>query len=364
VDLENHLHRNGTRIIKFFLHLSKEEQRKRFLERIDDPGQELEIQLADIEERKFWKQYMKAYEACLSATSTKDAPWYVVPADDKENARLIISEIILDKVNRGRTNQPARRSTGLRFKGTRSLLVIGLSIALMSTAFAGAGGAQADRNSTDANITRLATTLLEHSQFAHHPLDSQLAGIFLDRYLDALDGGRSVFLQSDVDEFGAYRPTLARDTRDQGDTRAARAIFARYLQRLSQRVTYLTDLLATSKFEFSGHDVYSFDREHAARPRDPTAARELWRQQVRAEYLQEKLADKQPGQIVKTLTHRYAQQLATMKALRSDEVLEIYLNALAHVYDPHSDYLGHEQMDSFFHRDESLAVWHRRVPRD
>jgi PPK2 family polyphosphate:nucleotide phosphotransferase len=96
VDLENHLHRNGTRIIKFFLHLSEEEQRKRFLDRIDEPEKNWKFSLADIEERKFWKQYMQAYEACLSATSTNIAPWYVVPADDKENARLIISRIILD----------------------------------------------------------------------------------------------------------------------------------------------------------------------------------------------------------------------------------------------------------------------------
>jgi PPK2 family polyphosphate:nucleotide phosphotransferase len=96
VDLENHLYRNGTRIIKFFLHLSEEEQRKRFLDRIDDPEKNWKFSLADIEERKFWKQYMQAYEACLSATSTKIAPWYVIPADDKENARLIISQIILD----------------------------------------------------------------------------------------------------------------------------------------------------------------------------------------------------------------------------------------------------------------------------
>ena len=96
VDLENHLHRNGTRIIKFFLHLSEEEQRKRFLERIDEPDKNWKFSLADIEERKFWKQYMQAYEECLSATSTRNAPWYVVPADDKENARLIISQIILD----------------------------------------------------------------------------------------------------------------------------------------------------------------------------------------------------------------------------------------------------------------------------
>ena len=87
---------NGTRIIKFFLHLSKEEQRKRFLERIDEPEKNWKFSFADIEERKFWKQYMQAYEECLSATSTSDAPWYVVPADDKENARLIVSQIVLD----------------------------------------------------------------------------------------------------------------------------------------------------------------------------------------------------------------------------------------------------------------------------
>jgi PPK2 family polyphosphate:nucleotide phosphotransferase len=96
VDLESHLHRNGTRIIKFFLHLSQDEQRKRFLDRIDEPEKNWKFSLADIEERKFWKHYMRAYEACLSATSTKMAPWYVVPADDKENARLIISRIVLD----------------------------------------------------------------------------------------------------------------------------------------------------------------------------------------------------------------------------------------------------------------------------
>jgi PPK2 family polyphosphate:nucleotide phosphotransferase len=96
VDLENHLYRNGTRIIKFFLHLSEEEQRKRFLARIDAPEKNWKFSLADIEERKFWKQYMQAYAACLGATSSRIAPWYVVPADDKENARLIIAQIIVE----------------------------------------------------------------------------------------------------------------------------------------------------------------------------------------------------------------------------------------------------------------------------
>ena len=96
VDLEAHLHRNGTRIVKFFLHLSKDEQRKRFQERIDEPDKNWKFSLADIHERKYWTQYMEAYEACLGATSTHHAPWYVVPADDKENARLIVSQILLD----------------------------------------------------------------------------------------------------------------------------------------------------------------------------------------------------------------------------------------------------------------------------
>jgi len=95
-DLEDHLHRNGTRIVKIFLHLSKNEQRKRFLERIDEPDKNWKFSLADIHERKYWKQYRKAYEDCLHATSTHHAPWYVVPADDKENARLIVSRIVLD----------------------------------------------------------------------------------------------------------------------------------------------------------------------------------------------------------------------------------------------------------------------------
>ena len=99
VGLERHLHLNGTRIVKFYLHLSKDEQRKRFLQRIDEPNKNWKFSLADVEERKFWKRYMSAFEECLSATSTREAPWYVVPADDKENARLIVSQIILDTLN-------------------------------------------------------------------------------------------------------------------------------------------------------------------------------------------------------------------------------------------------------------------------
>ena len=105
-DLESHLHRNGTRIIKFFLHLSKEEQRKRFLARIDEPDKNWKFSMGDMKERELWSDYMKAYAACLGATSTRQAPWYVVPADDKENARLIVSQIIVDTLQGLRMHYP------------------------------------------------------------------------------------------------------------------------------------------------------------------------------------------------------------------------------------------------------------------
>jgi PPK2 family polyphosphate:nucleotide phosphotransferase len=95
-DLERHLHANGTRIVKFFLHLSKEEQRKRFLARIDEADKNWKFSAQDVEERKLWKDYMHAYQEALAATSTEQSPWYIVPADDKENARLIVSQILVE----------------------------------------------------------------------------------------------------------------------------------------------------------------------------------------------------------------------------------------------------------------------------
>jgi PPK2 family polyphosphate:nucleotide phosphotransferase len=106
-DLEHHLHRNGTRIVKFFLHLSKNEQRKRFLERIDDPDKNWKFSRADIAERKFWDRYMKVYSDCLSATSTGSSPWYVIPADDKKNARLIISRIAIELLQSLKLSYPS-----------------------------------------------------------------------------------------------------------------------------------------------------------------------------------------------------------------------------------------------------------------
>ncbi len=107
VESEGHLHRNGTRILKFFLHLSREEQRQRFIARIDDPDKNWKFNVADIAQREAWDGYMSAYEDCLCATSTHDAPWFVVPADDKKNARLIISHAIVEALRELDLGYPA-----------------------------------------------------------------------------------------------------------------------------------------------------------------------------------------------------------------------------------------------------------------
>jgi PPK2 family polyphosphate:nucleotide phosphotransferase len=111
-DFESHLYRNDTRIAKIFLHISNEEQRKRFLARIDEPDKNWKFSLADIHERKYWKHYMKAFEACFEATSSRHAPWYVVPADDKENARLIVSRILVEALSAFKVSVP--RTTAKR----------------------------------------------------------------------------------------------------------------------------------------------------------------------------------------------------------------------------------------------------------
>jgi len=106
VEFEKHLVRNNTHVVKVFLHLSKDEQRKRFLARIDDTDKNWKLSVADIHERKFWRDYTKAYEECIGATSTHHAPWYVVPADNKDDARLIVSQIVLDALKGLKSSYP------------------------------------------------------------------------------------------------------------------------------------------------------------------------------------------------------------------------------------------------------------------
>ena len=199
----------------------------------------------------------------------------------------------------------------------------------------------------EGKVTQLTAELLEQAQFGRHPLDAAMAAKLVDRYVDGLDASHEIFFASDAAEFQRFLPKLAQTTVGDGDAHPAHAIFARYLQRLDERSSFVAKTLAEGKFDFTGHDRYVFAREKAPRPHDAAAAEQLWRQRLRAEYLGEKLAGKTPEQIRQTLMRRYERQGQMMKKLSADAVLEMYLNALAHIYDPHSDFMGREELENF-----------------
>jgi C-terminal processing protease CtpA/Prc len=199
----------------------------------------------------------------------------------------------------------------------------------------------------DDKITRLTTLILEQYQYLQHPLDRTFANRFLDRYLEVLDGLHIHFLQTDIQEFDAYRPKLVDMTEKAGDITPGQKIFSRFLERLEQRVAYVGELLTTEKFEFKGDDRYNWDRRKSPRAKDLDEAKQIWRQHLRYEILQEKLNKEKAEDIAKKITRRYALLLRTFKEYDNDDVLELYLSALAHAYDPHSDYMGKSALESF-----------------
>ncbi len=230
-----------------------------------------------------------------------------------------------------------------------TLTTLSLSVALITScgAFGFRDPTPLDAQATDAATTALTSKILESSQFAHQQLDNDLAERFLDRYLDTLDGTRAIFLQSDIDEFATFRPQLAEATRTTGDTTLARLVFKRYLERLGERAKFISGRLAEGGFDFSTDETFSYDRKTAARPADIAAAKKLWSTQLRVEYLQEKLTGKSPEEITKVLDRRTTRTVDMMRKLDDKAVLQIYLESLAQVYDPHSDYMGPEQMKTF-----------------
>jgi carboxyl-terminal processing protease len=226
-------------------------------------------------------------------------------------------------------------------------LGVGLVLALIASEQSGVTETRTTPERAEAGIARVTALVLESSHYQGGRFNDDVSDRFFERYLKALDPGRVYFLQTDVDEFAPYRTTLDDLTLQVGDTSPAHRIYARYLERLEQRATFVTNLVATEKFEFTGSEVYNPDRDKALRPRDLDEAKQLWRQHARYEYLQEKLNNQKPEEIVKTLTRRYTRSLGTMKKFDRDQVFEIYLTALAHVFDPHSDYMGRRQMQDF-----------------
>ncbi len=199
----------------------------------------------------------------------------------------------------------------------------------------------------DARIAYTCAHVLDRSHFLGERFDDAISEKFFDIYLKALDPGRLHLIQPDIEEFSAYRDRLDDLTLHNGDTTPADKIYARFVERLEQRIAFAKDALAKDAFDFSGHETWNPDRDKAPWPKDIDEARSLWREELRNEYLQEKLAGKKPEEIVRTLDRRYDRMARTAREMDHGDVLEIYLNALAHAYDPHSDYMGPKQLEDF-----------------
>jgi carboxyl-terminal processing protease len=264
--------------------------------------------------------------------------------------------------------------------------------------------------SNDTNVARLVVRLLERTHYAQRKFDNTVSSNFLARYLDALDGFHMYFQRSDLEEFDKYRFKLDELTKA-GDTTPARVIFGRFMERLTENYEYVTNLLRTETFAFTGNERFNLNRKHEPRPRDAEEARRLWRERVRYEFLQEKLnvgrpdtiaalvreqleAGKTAGlakaledkmskekaealakqvqaradeksaeeiarfvhdtlqrdnaeEVIKTITRRYTRVLRFFREYDSDDVLQVYLTVLARAYDPHSDYMGKSELENF-----------------
>jgi len=184
-------------------------------------------------------------------------------------------------------------------------LILALGSAALTTRLHGTSAIGSD----EANIAIVTARLLEHSGYSGHREAAEVSSKFLDRYLEILDGNRLYFLESDLEEFAPYRTNLEALTLKGGDTRPAHKMFERLQQRREQQGTYVQQLLKTEIFDFTGNDSYLRDRQHAPFARNLAEAKDLWRQQLRYEYLQEKLNNKKPDEIVQTLSRRYERSL-------------------------------------------------------
>jgi carboxyl-terminal processing protease len=236
---------------------------------------------------------------------------------------------------------------------------------------------------TDGRIAWVTALMLGQLHYTTQRFDAVVSSKFLDHYLDTLDPYHMHFTQADLAQFEHYRTNLDRLTLNragQGDTRPACEIFNRFVERFQQHVQYVDNLLKSEKFTFDSDERIVINRHELPYPKDINEAQQLWRERLRAEYLQEKLGKldakkrsqtapgaEAPGkgsaaaavtnsparpkseaeEIVETLSRRYHRNLHATLESNDDDVLQIYLTTLAHVYDPHSDYFGRPQLESF-----------------
>ena len=198
----------------------------------------------------------------------------------------------------------------------------------------------------DPAIASFTAKVLSQSHYRKQRLNEQMSEKFFDQFLDTLDPAHMILLQADVQEFERFRKELDKRTL-MGDTTPAHLIFARYIERIDQQAAFVKDLLRTNTFVFTGNELYELDRKKLPRPQSLDEAKKLWLERLRFEYLQEKLNKEKPEEIVKKITRRYKNVQRILKEFDSGDVLQYYLDSLAHVYDPHSDYMGRARAENF-----------------
>ncbi|MCX8109518.1 MAG: carboxy terminal-processing peptidase [Verrucomicrobiae bacterium] len=199
----------------------------------------------------------------------------------------------------------------------------------------------------DGMVAAIAARVLTNSHYLRRPLDGEMSVRFFERFVELLDPLHMHFLKTDLEEFEQHKRSLGEMVLRTGDMSVACEIFARFVQRIDQRVGMVAGLLRTNRFEFGGDDSYSPNRKHADWPRDLQEAQALWYQHLRYEYLQEKLNKHKPDEIRKTLSSRYKRLLKSWGEMDHEDLLQIFLSALAQAYDPHSDYMGKAQLENF-----------------
>ncbi|MEI9961414.1 MAG: carboxy terminal-processing peptidase [Limisphaerales bacterium] len=219
----------------------------------------------------------------------------------------------------------------------------------------------------DGRIAYVTARLMEEYHYLQQPLDEKTSERFFDNYLEDLDPRRENFLATDIAGFEHYRTNLNKLTvteRGRADLTPAFEIFQCFLERLQQHDAYVDTLLKQDKFKFDKDERYLVDRRDAPRPQNLEEAKQLWKQRLRYEYLQEKLNFEQSRtneaassvlslpksavtNITETLARRYNRILHKYTSWDSTDVLQSYLTALTHAYDPHSDYLNTEHAQDF-----------------
>jgi carboxyl-terminal processing protease len=212
----------------------------------------------------------------------------------------------------------------------------------------------------DGNIAYITARLLGLYHYSQQPMDADISEKFFDSYLDALDPQHVYFLQSDMDEFSHYRTNLdvlTLGNHEEADVRPAFKIYARFLERLQERADYSSSLLKEGHFTFNTDEEVPIDRKNAPYPKNMDAAKKLWRQELFSQFLQEKLnRESSPdtvlsatnlADITQLIQRRFDREMRSIQEMDSDDVVQTYLDSLAHAYDPHSDYLNFPHAQDF-----------------